>query len=148
MGYILEKCTYGFMMFLVNQYLSLSAKICINMCLFSYICTGLPKISQNFPRCWKLLGWIIYLFLMACSVWCTWGVLEKFSKQEIAIRQYEEKIEAHPSIAICNFNPSFWKLYGSGWFYSIYVCYCLVQVQMIYFNSWDKKCITNLITIK
>ena len=38
---------------------------------------------------------------MATSVWFTWGVFDKFAKQETAIRQYEDKIEAHPTIAIC-----------------------------------------------
>ena len=57
---------------------------------------------------------------MACSVWCTWGVLEKFAKQEIAIRQYEEKIEVHPTIAICNFNPNIWY---QGFFNITYTTY-------------------------
>ena len=54
---------------------------------------------------WKLLGWIVYISLVAISVWFTWGALDKFAKQETAIRQYEDKIEAHPTIAIC-LNPS------------------------------------------
>ena len=55
------------------------------------------------PTSWKLLGWIVYIALMAISIWFTWGVFEKFAKQDIAVKQYEEKIEAHPTIAICNF---------------------------------------------
>ena len=42
---------------------------------------------------------------MALSVWFTWGVLEKFAKKETAIRQYEENIEEHPTIAFCGFKP-------------------------------------------
>ena len=61
------------------------------------------KFSDTY---WKLLIWIVYISLVATSVWFTWGVFEKFAKQEIAIQQYEEKIEAHPTIAICNFYPS------------------------------------------
>ena len=52
---------------------------------------------------WKLLCWIVYICLVAISLWFTWGVFEKFAKQETAIQQYEYKIEAHPTIAICNF---------------------------------------------
>ena len=63
------------------------------------------KFSDTY---WKLATWIIYIILVATSVWFTWGVLDKFSKQETAIQQYEDKIEAlvHPTIAICNFDPS------------------------------------------
>ena len=52
--------------------------------------------------CWKLLEWLIYISLVATSVWFTWGVFDKFAKQETAIRQYEDKIEEHPTISICN----------------------------------------------
>ena len=52
---------------------------------------------------WKLLEWIIYISLVATSVWFTWEVFDKFAKQETAIRQYEDNIEAHPTIAICDF---------------------------------------------
>ena len=63
--------------------------------------------SKKFPDCyWKLLKWIVYISLMATSVWFTWGVCDKFAKQETAIQQYEGNIEAHPTIAICNFHPS------------------------------------------
>ena len=62
------------------------------------------KFSDTY---WKLLGWIVYISLMATSVWFTWGVLEKFAKQETAIQQYEDKIEAYPTISICNFWPYF-----------------------------------------
>ena len=55
---------------------------------------------------WKLLHWIVYISLMATSVWFTWGVLKKFAQQETAIRQYEDKIEAHPTIVICGFSLS------------------------------------------
>ena len=58
------------------------------------------KFSDTY---WKLLGWIVYISLLATSLWFTWGVLEKFAKQERAIKQYEDKIEAHPTIAICSF---------------------------------------------
>ena len=57
---------------------------------------------------WKLLGWIVYISLVAISVWFTWGALDKFAKQETAIRQYEDKIEAHPTITLCNLNP-YWE---------------------------------------
>ena len=50
---------------------------------------------------WKLLGWIIYISLMAISLWFTWGVLDKFAKQATAIRQYEDEIDMHPTIIIC-----------------------------------------------
>ena len=55
---------------------------------------------------WKLLNWIIYISLVAISVWFTWGVFGKFAKEETAIRQYQEKIDVHPTIAICNFGLS------------------------------------------
>ena len=58
---------------------------------------------------WKLLGWIIYISLAAISIWFTWGVIDKFAKEETAIRQYKDKIEAHPTIAICDFHPSYWE---------------------------------------
>ena len=47
-----------------------------------------------------------YISLMATSVLFTWEVVENFDKQETAIRQYEDNIEAHPTIAICNFGPN------------------------------------------
>ena len=50
-----------------------------------------------------------YISLMATSVLFTWEVVENFDKQETAIQQYEDKIEAHPTIAICDF--------GSNWEY-------------------------------
>ena len=50
---------------------------------------------------WKLLNWIIYISLVAISVWFTWGVLDKFAKQATAIRQYEDEIDMHPTIIIC-----------------------------------------------
>ena len=59
-----------------------------------------------FVSYWKLLIWIVYISLVASSVWFTWGVFEKFAKQETAIQQYEDNIEAHPTIAICNFHLS------------------------------------------
>ena len=46
---------------------------------------------------------------MVISVWFTWGVLDKFTKQETSIRTYEEKIESHPTIALCRFVP--WEEY-------------------------------------
>ena len=52
---------------------------------------------------WKLVAWIVYIILVATSIRFTWRVLEKFAKQETAIWQYEEKIEAHPTIVICDF---------------------------------------------
>ena len=52
---------------------------------------------------WKLLGWFVYISLMATAFWFTWGVINKFGKRETVIRQYEDKIEEHPTIAICNF---------------------------------------------
>ena len=61
----------------------------------------------------KLLGWIAYIFLMANSFWFTWEVLNKFAKQDTAVRQYEEdNIEAHPTIAICNI-PQDWNMIQS-----------------------------------
>ena len=63
------------------------------------------KFSDTY---WKLLGWIVYISLMATSVWFTWEVLEKFAKQETAIQQYDDKIETHPTIAICGFTPDDW----------------------------------------
>ena len=50
---------------------------------------------------WKLLGWIVYISLMAISVWFTWGVLDKFAEQETAIRQYEDDIDVQPTIILC-----------------------------------------------
>ena len=58
------------------------------------------KFSDTY---WKLLHWIVYISLMAISFWFTWGVIEKFAKQETAIRQYEGQIEAHPTMVICGF---------------------------------------------
>ena len=49
---------------------------------------------------WKLLGWIVYISLMAISLWFSWEVKEKFAKQETAIQVYEDKIETHPTIVI------------------------------------------------
>ena len=62
--------------------------------------------KKNPENYWKLLGWIVYIILVGSSVWFTWGVFEKFEKQETAIQQYEDKIEVHPTITICNFEPS------------------------------------------
>ena len=59
------------------------------------------KFSDTY---WKLLHWIIYISLMAISFWFTWGVIDKFAKQETAIRQYEGQIEAHPTMVICGFS--------------------------------------------
>ena len=70
---------------------------------------------------WKLLGWIVYISLLATSVWFTWGVIENFSHQDTAIKQYENKIEAHPTIAICSLNPSEWKYQRD--FYITYTTY-------------------------
>ena len=58
---------------------------------------------------WKLLEWIAYISLMTTSIWFTWGVKDKFAKRETAIKQYEDKIEGHPTIAICNFISSVWE---------------------------------------
>ena len=43
---------------------------------------------------------------MAISVWFTWGVFGKYAKEETAFRQYEEEIEVHPTIALCDIG---WK---------------------------------------
>ena len=75
-------------------------------------------MQQNQTRMWlvltkrfsdiycKLLVWIIYISLVAISVWLSWEVVVKFAKEEKAIRKYEDKIEAHPTIAICGFHSS------------------------------------------
>ena len=56
------------------------------------------KISEFFLAS---IEWIFYLSLIATSIWFAWGVLDKFFKEETGITQYEEKIEAHPTIVIC-----------------------------------------------
>ena len=56
------------------------------------------KLSQDI---WSSIGWILYISLMATSIWFAWGVLDKFFKQDTGIQQYEGKIETHPTIAIC-----------------------------------------------
>ena len=50
---------------------------------------------------WASIGWILYLSLMATSIWFAWGVLDKFFKQDTGIQQHEGNIEAHPTIVIC-----------------------------------------------
>ena len=57
------------------------------------------KFSDSY---WNLLRWIAYVSLLATSLWFTWGVKEKFAQQETAIRLYEDNIDAHPTISLCN----------------------------------------------
>ena len=75
------------------------------------------KFSGNH---WKILDWTIYISLVAIAIWFTWGVFEKFAKQETAIQQYEDKIEAHPTISLCLFDQSW--LYQE-WFNINYTTY-------------------------
>ena len=49
----------------------------------------------------RSVEWILYLCLMATSIWFAWGVLDKFFKQDTGIQQHEGKIETHPTIVIC-----------------------------------------------
>ena len=57
--------------------------------------------KKFFDNYWKLIGWIAYISLVAISVWFTMGVLDKYARQETAIQQDKDKIESHPTIAIC-----------------------------------------------
>ena len=56
------------------------------------------KLSETL---WLLIGWMLYLSLMATSIWFSWGVLDKFFRGEIGILQNEEQIKTHPTIVIC-----------------------------------------------
>ena len=58
--------------------------------------------KKFFDNYWKLVGWIAYISLVTISIWFTKGVLDKYAKQETAIQQDKDDIEAHPTIAICN----------------------------------------------
>ena len=56
------------------------------------------KLSQDI---WSSIEWILYLSLMATSIWFGWGVKDKFFKQDTGIQQHDGKIETHPTIVIC-----------------------------------------------
>ena len=56
------------------------------------------KLSQDI---WSSIEWILYLSLMATSLWFGWGVKDKFFKQDTGIQQHDGKIETHPTIVIC-----------------------------------------------
>ena len=51
---------------------------------------------------WVIIGWILYLSLMATSIWFAWGVYYNYMKHT-EIQQHEVEIESHPTITICPF---------------------------------------------
>ena len=70
-------------------------------CMMGYIGTFLASRNKFSQDIWSSIEWILYLSLIATSIWFAWGVKDKFFKQETGIQQQEGKIETHPTIIIC-----------------------------------------------
>ena len=69
--------------------------------IMGYIRRCLANRNKLSDSVWASMEWIIYIYLMAASIWFSWGVIYKFSKQDTGVQQYEEKIETYPTIVIC-----------------------------------------------
>ena len=70
-------------------------------CLMGYIGKHLADRIKLFNAFLVSVEWLLYYSLMAIAIWFSWGVLDKFYTQDKGVQQYEEKIEAHPTIVIC-----------------------------------------------
>ena len=70
-------------------------------CLMEYIGAYLTSRNKMYEAIWVSIGWMFYVTLFTTSIWFTWGVLDKFFKQDTGIQQNQGKIETHPTIVIC-----------------------------------------------
>ena len=74
-----------------------------NITTFIIACIGTFLVSRNklSKALLTSIEWVIYASLLASSIWFAWGVLDKYFKQDVGIKQYEGKVEKHPTIVIC-----------------------------------------------
>lgn len=66
-------------------------------------CIGLYlTCSKKFAATvWKCLDWILYVTLIAISIWFTWEVIDTFANQAKGVWQYEQKLQLQPTISLC-----------------------------------------------